>query len=310
MLIETCMPTVTVLMSSYNGDKYIREQIDSLLSQKGVEVKIVIRDDGSKDQTNTILAEYSSKYKKIKIIKGENCGAEESFNRLCKYAVEEEPSDFYAFCDQDDVWDEDKLSIAINNLNGFDMNQPLLYFSNLKMVDENLNYIRDFYNNEEVFTDKSKTLVQIFTYGCTCVFNRKALEYYCRVVPQTTLHDNWLYCICSYLGKVIYDPCGHIQYRQHENNLSGHRTTGFSLLIYRIRRLFKGNLGHDFETMAKQMLHFSDELSIKDKQMISLVADYRNSLYSRLRLFFLWEYQTGNIFKDICIRYRILSNSL
>lgn len=304
------MPTVTVLMSSYNGDKYISEQIESLLAQKGVEIRIVIRDDGSKDQTNNILSEYSSKYSKIKIIKGDNCGAEESFNRLCKYAVEEESSDYYAFCDQDDVWDEDKLTVAINSLKGFDNTLPLLYFSNLKMVDENLNYIRDFYSKDEVFIDKSKTLVQIFTYGCTCVFNRKALEYYCQVESQSTFHDNWIYCICSYLGKVIYDPCGHIQYRQHGNNLSGHRATGLTLLAYRIKRLFKGNLGHDFENMAKQMLHFSDDLSTKDKQIINLVAYYRNNLYSRIRLFFSCEYRTGNIFKDICIRYRILSNNL
>lgn len=304
------MPTVTVLMSSYDGDKYISEQIESLLAQKGVEIRIVIRDDGSKDQTNNILSEYSSKCSEIILIKGDNCGAEESFNRLCKYAVEEESSDYYAFCDQDDVWDEDKLSVAINSLKGFDNTLPLLYFSNLKMVDENLNYIRDFYSKDEVFIDKSKTLVQIFTYGCTCVFNRKALEYYCQVEPQSTFHDNWIYCICSYLGKVIYDPCGRIQYRQHENNLSGHRVTGLTLLAYRIKRLFKGNLGHDFETMAKQMLHFSDDLSTKDKQIINLVAYYRNNLYSRIRLFFSCEYRTGNIFKDICIRYRILSNNL
>lgn len=304
------MPTVTVLMSSYNGDKYISEQIESLLAQKGVEIRIVIRDDGSKDQTNNILSEYSSKYSEIIIIKGDNCGAEESFNRLCKYAVEEESSDYYAFCDQDDVWDEDKLTVAINSLKGFDNTLPLLYFSNLKMVDENLNYIRDFYSKDEVFIDKSKTLVQIFTYGCTCVFNRKALEYYCQVESQSTFHDNWIYCICSYLGKVIYDPCGHIQYRQHGNNLSGHRATGLTLLAYRIKRLFKGNLGHDFENMAKQMLHFSDDLSTKDKQIINLVAYYRNNLYSRIRLFFSCEYRTGNIFKDICIRYRILSNNL
>ena len=304
------MPTVTVLMSSYNGDKYISEQIESLLEQKGVEIRIVIRDDGSKDQTNNILSEYSSKCSEIILIKGDNCGAEESFNRLCKYAVEEESSDYYAFCDQDDVWDEDKLSVAINSLKGFDNTLPLLYFSNLKMVDENLNYIRDFYSKDEVFIDKSKTLVQIFTYGCTCVFNRKALEYYCQVEPQSTFHDNWIYCICSYLGKVIYDPCGRIQYRQHENNLSGHRVTGLTLLAYRIKRLFKGNLGHNFETMAKQMLKFANEFQTADLKTIQRVATYRSNMMSKLQLLFSASYTTGHLVKDLCIKYRILFNCL
>lgn len=297
-------------MSTYNGQKYIREQIDSLLTQKDVDVQILVRDDGSKDDTVAILSEYCAKHPNITILKDVNCGAEESFNRLCRIALETEKSEYYAFCDQDDVWDEDKLQVATTKLSPLDADKPNMYFSNLKVVDENLNNIRDFYNPEDVFTDRSKTLVQIFTYGCTCVFNRKALLYYCKPFPQQTFHDNWVYCICSYLGNVVYDPVGHIQYRQHSSNLSGHRGTGLGLLVSRIKRPFKGKLGNDFEIMASQLLAFASEIHPSDLKTIQRVATYRNSMMSRLHLLFSPSFCTGHLVKDLCIKYRILFNCL
>lgn len=303
-------PSVTVLMSTYNGQKYICEQLDSLLNQKGVDVRILVRDDGSKDATVSIITEYSTKHPNIKLLKDTNCGAEESFNRLCRYALAETDTDYYAFCDQDDVWDGDKLQVATSKLNTFEVNKPNLYFSNLRMVDENLNYIRDFYSPDDVFTDRCKTLVQIFTYGCTCVFNRKALQYYCQPVLQQTFHDNWVYCICSYLGNVGYDPTGHIQYRQHSSNLSGHRDTGLGLLASRIKRPFKGKLGNDFEIMARQLLKFADDLQPADLKTIKRVATYRSNMMSKLRLLFSSSFATGHLVKDLCIKYRILFNCL
>lgn len=301
---------VCVLMSTYNGEKYIRDQIDSVLIQDGVNVKIVIRDDGSTDKTVSIISDYASKYDNIILLKEHNCGAEESFNQLCRYALDNEKSDYYAFCDQDDVWDRDKLVIAVNQLKKFDNNKPNLYFSNLKMVDEKLNFMNNLYENHSVFINKSKTLVQIFTYGCTCVFNRTALDYYCRPEQQLSFHDNWLYCICSYLGNVFYDPNGLIKYRQHEKNLSGHHSQGASLLMNRIRRLFKGNLGHDFEIMANQLLLFENEINTEYIPIIKHVANYRQDFRSRLALLFSRDYKTGNFIKDLCIRYRIMFNSL
>lgn len=302
--------TVCVLMSTYNGEKYLHDQIKSLLSQLDINLKIVIRDDGSDDNTLTILSEYESFYPNIKILREKNCGAEESFNLLCQYALNHEKADYYAFCDQDDVWDNNKLKIAISKLKKYDNSKPNLYFSNLKKVDGNLNFIENLYRENEVFTDKEKTLVQIFTFGCTCVFNRKALENYCRPKQQLTFHDNWIYCICSYLGNVYYDSEGHIKYRQHGNNLSGQHSNGFSLILFRIARPFKGNLGHDFEIMAKQLLEFENELESKDLKMIKRVAGYRDNLSSKIALLFSLRYSTGKIFKDLCIRYRILTNSL
>lgn len=206
--------------------------------------------------------------------------------------------------------DNDKLSIAIQSLEKFDHLVPNLYFSNLRMVDDTLSYIRDFYNEKEVDIDNKLSLVQIFTYGCTCVFNQSALSIYCKV-NNKSFHDNWIYIICSFMGNVFYDSSAHIQYRQHNSNLSGHKTTGLGLLRSRLYRPFKGNLGHDFEFLAIQLLQVSFENTLSDKYKIARnIANYRTNIISRLFLFFSPSYCTGNFVKDLCIRYRILFNCL
>lgn len=304
------MDTITVLLSTYNGQKYLKEQLDSLLGQLDVDVTILVRDDGSTDNTRKILAEYEHKFDKVNIWLDANCGAEESFNKLCRYAVEHCNSDYYAFCDQDDVWDRDKLLVALKHLSVFDESKPNLYFSNLRVVDEKLNYMRNLFEPDEVFVNREKTLVQIFTYGCTCVFNRKALEDYCFIKHNTIYHDNWIYAICSYMGNVYYDPIGHIKYRQHQSNLSGVKTSGFSLLKQRFLRATKGNLGHHFENMAKQLLYYQNRIAQDDLLLIKRVSDYRNDMKSKIFLLFSLKFGTGHFMKDLCIKYRIFNNAL
>jgi len=304
------IPVVAVLLSTYNGEKYIREQIDSVLAQEDVDVRIIIRDDGSHDSTIDILKDYQSKFPNIKCLFEDNVGAETSFHRLCQYAKDNILADYYAFCDQDDVWDNNKIEVAVQRLRDYPNDSPNLYFSNLKMVDSNLNYIRDLFNHGEVKAVKDMALVQIFTYGCTCVFNRVALEMYCIIEQNKTYHDNWVYVLCSYMGNVCYDPVPHISYRQHGANLSGAKETGLSLAFHRFRKVFSAKGKHDFEVMAKQLLHFDRYLSGDDLKMILRVANYRQRPSARLWLLFSPKYKADNWFKNLCICYRILFNAL
>lgn len=105
--------SVQVVMSTYNGEKYLKEQIDSILSQEGVDVRLYIRDDGSSDRTTDILASYQE-HKNVKIEKGNNLGFAKSFLTALDECDE---ADYYAFSDQDDVWEKDKLSTAIEIFN-------------------------------------------------------------------------------------------------------------------------------------------------------------------------------------------------
>lgn len=119
--------SVQVVMSTYNGEKYLKEQIDSILSQEGVDVRLYIRDDGSSDRTTDILASYQE-HKNVKIEKGNNLGFAKSFLTALDECDE---ADYYAFSDQDDVWEKDKLSTAIEILEEESQSTPLLYCSAL-----------------------------------------------------------------------------------------------------------------------------------------------------------------------------------
>lgn len=305
-------PTVVVLMSTYNGEKFLREQIDSVLSQQEVEVKIIIRDDGSCDGTLKILNEYAEKQANIIILKGKNCGAEMSFHFLCQYAKDNAKADFYAFCDQDDVWLPRKLKVAVDKLQSFEVSRPNLYFSNLRMVDEDLRVLRDLFADGEVVVSKHMALLQIFTYGCTCVFNRIALDYYCMASFSNEIqHDNWIYVLAMYLGNVYYDNDSYIFYRQHGSNLSGEKDTGIKLAIRRVQRAIKGNWGHDFELYSSTLLnYYSDLLLPDDKAYVQKIACYRRSFSDKTHLLFSDEYVTGHWSKDVLIKIRILLNHL
>ena len=133
---------VCILMSTYNGEKYLEEQLESLVRQEGVEIRILVRDDGSKDATADIVKRWQAKYPKIiEFVQGENVGFAMSFTHLLQMAVERYPAvEYFAFCDQDDVWLPNKLRIAIDKLTSHEK-ELALYISTTKLVDQNLNFI-------------------------------------------------------------------------------------------------------------------------------------------------------------------------
>lgn len=306
------MQTVSVLMSTYNGEKYLKEQIDSILAQDGVKVHLLVRDDGSKDLTISILNEYVEKGSPITILSESNLGAEMSFHRLCQYAQEHIQSDYYAFCDQDDVWEADKLKVAVSKLSSYPYSLPCLYFSNLQMVDADLRPMRQLFAPGEVVISKRMALIQVFTYGCTCVFNRQTLDDYCKAEFSSELaHDNWIYILSMFLGHVVYDENSHILYRQHGTNLSGEKVSGVKLVLRRIKRAKKGNWGHDFELYSSMLLKcFSGRLMSEDEKYVQRIADYRKSMWRKLSLLFSRTYRSGNISKNIAISVRILAGRL
>lgn len=158
--------SVQVVMSTYNGEKYLKEQIDSILSQEGVDVRLYIRDDGSSDRTTDILASYQE-HKNVKIEKGNNLGFAKSFLTALDECDE---ADYYAFSDQDDVWEKDKLSTAIEILEEESQSTPLLYCSALQRVDENLNPLHvQSYHGLRINLPSMLTRGRLA--GCTFVFN-------------------------------------------------------------------------------------------------------------------------------------------
>ncbi|MDO4940321.1 MAG: glycosyltransferase family 2 protein [Erysipelotrichaceae bacterium] len=267
-----------VLMSTYNGEKYLRQQLDSLLNQKLMPNKIVIRDDGSTDNTLDIIDEYEQHYSFIEHYQGQNKGPAKSFFELINNC---EDADYYALCDQDDVWFEDKLSSAIEQLNKEDNNKPLLYCCRYTLTDENLNPIETNISSLYSYTDFAHSLLYQTSPGCTFVFNHEArkrvMEYdiennYCMI------HDSIIHKIVTMFGKMILDEKSHIYYRQHGDNeigLSGNKIKAFT---NRIEHFTSGKSRSTRSNMAKSLLKvFGTKCSIENKELMDIVANYQDN---------------------------------
>lgn len=272
-------------MSTYNGEQYIGEQLNSLLSQTYKAIDIIIRDDGSTDSTVAILKDYEQKHENIKIICGQNIGCARSFWDLLQYAcLHKENDEYYAFCDQDDVWLNEKVSTAVERLEQAEKGVPCLYCSNLKVTDKNLNVIGMKRKGIPDTTNKAKALVESFATGCTMVFNKPLLERATSYnVKNLHLHDLWLFHTCMFFGCIVYDPEAHILYRQHGDNEVGSKSTFIQKQRSRIRSLKTLWSQHFRETEAKELLNaYGDHLSDTDKNLITFVASFRQKPQYRI----------------------------
>ena len=232
------MYTVQVLLSTYNGEAYLKEQLDSILNQKNVAVKLFVRDDGSSDGTVDILRAYAALHDNICYLCGENCGVVASFFRL--FELSDPDVDFYALSDQDDVWDEDKLSIACQKLEQMRKAKspkkkkndsqirvfatPLLYCCDAWNTDDALNPLSESMQTagKELIPDFRNALIENIARGASIVFNQALMSYIRISMPQDIyMHDWWLYLVASCFGEVYYDSAAHYKYRQHAGNTLG-----------------------------------------------------------------------------------------
>ena len=280
------MKKIVVLLSTYNGERFLCAQLDSLLVQEGVELKVLVRDDGSSDSTWDLLIAYKERYPMVfDVLEGENVGFAMSFTRLLQRAVERyNDADYFAFCDQDDVWMPDKLKAAVDRLKGEDHSIPLVYCSNTTLVDVNLRVIREAWDPRRVALTKERALIQSFATGCTMVFNRVAAETYVTHLPEVIkVHDFLMYQLCMFLGKVVWDEKSYILYRQHGNNQIGKKD-----FMGRMRKRMEGHYKeHVLELQNRRFLAaYKDLLSEEDVWLISRFVFNRKNWLTRLLLLF------------------------
>lgn len=276
------MKKVQILLSSYNGEKYIEEQLDSLLGQDYGNFSILIRDDGSSDSTREIIKRYAATQKQISYYTGENIGVINSFFDLVLHA--DPQADYYAFSDQDDVWLKDKVSQAVSMLENMDSNKPLLYCGRTTAVKEDLTDIRSSIKPYRVRPDFSNALVENICTGCTSLFNQQLLDLVQNNIPRfTVMHDWWLYLIASVYGEVCYDEKSYILYRQHGENEIGTKTTYYDEFIKRCKNFRKnrGNISRQAEEF-KRLFDLGQEKS----RLLHYVINARKDIRSRLKIIF------------------------
>lgn len=282
------MRKILILLSTYNGEKYLEEQLTSFLIQRGVIKKLLVRDDGSSDNTLRILEKYKEDCPDVveEIIKGENIGSTASFCELMHEAYFKYSGQFeyFAFADQDDYWLEDKLGKAVEKLEPLDNSKPNMYCSDKIIVDSKLEAIPGI-RPAKVELTKGRALARNVATGCTMVFNKCALELFVtRKTEFIKIHDHAVFLICSYLGNVVYDENAYILYRQHGTNQLGGLDTFKDRTADRLRK--KGNLNeHLLERTAKAFLDaYQDLLSDDDKDLLNTMVQYRTSFSKRLKL--------------------------
>lgn len=258
------MKEVQVLLSSYNGEKYIREQIDSILAQNDVAVKLLVRDDGSSDGTVNVLNQYKEAHDNIRVILGENLGVIGSFFKLIEEAEE---ADYTAFADQDDVWLPGKLFRAVSALKEQQTEEPLVYCSAKQLVDEQLHPLPAGIQYNSVKPVFGNALVENMCTGCTCVINKEMLRLLKGRIPEfTVMHDFWIYLVGSCFGRVIYDEESHILYRQHKGNELGAASSQWENYRRRIKN-FKKHRGQLTRQAGELLKLYGKELSGDNKKL-------------------------------------------
>ncbi len=228
------MKKTQILLSTYNGEGYLREQLDSYLGLRGFsDISVLIRDDGSADGTPDILREYSEKYG-FSVIYGENIGLNASLRELI--SNRDRTASYFALSDQDDVWLPDKIAAAQEALGGKDDAKPQLYAAVSHITDEKLNIVGSTLNPKRP-PSFYNALVENVCIGHTQVLNAEAAKLADELYsPDMVIMDYWIYLLVSAFGEITFDPTPTTLYRQHGQNSIGYETGFFKRLFKRLKR--------------------------------------------------------------------------
>ncbi|MDP1510155.1 glycosyltransferase family 2 protein [Paenibacillus ottowii] len=282
-------PKVQILLSTYNGAAYLDEQVESLINQKDVEVQILIRDDGSTDDTVDKLSILEQRYpQQIRLCRENNVGVIASFFDLIERSSE--AFDYYAFCDQDDVWMPNKLARAVARLREKDGSRPLMYCSATQMVSQNLEPLKVWPSDIPRSLSFHNALIENVCVGCTMVINKETLQLVKTRMPDTLdniiMHDWWIYLCTSSFGEVIFDHEPYIWYRQHQNNVLGGSTDGWlGKWRKRLSRFVKGKNRYILSKQALQFvqLYGQDMPSQMYRDVERFLHSYHKGVLSRIK---------------------------
>ena len=295
-------PPVHVLMSTHNGERYLQEQIDSIVRQT-VPSRLFVRDDGSTDGTPQLLERLSSIHG-IAWSRGPNVGSTASFFQLLRKRSSE--AEYLAFADQDDVWLPAKLERAAIALSQAGWRRPALYCSSATITDRRLKPLgtTPIWPCDPAF---GNALVENIACGCTIVLNRPAIDLLTDgPTPQhAPCHDWWCYLVVSAFGKVIYDSKPSLLYRQHRNNLIGATPSPVKRWFGKVARQFKQDSLAIILAQAEEFSRcYGWQLSPCKAATLNGLLAGRDSLVARERLLFDPSIYRQSKSDDVLLRLR------
>lgn len=237
----------------------------SLKNQSKVDSTIFVRDDGSTDGTLEYIQELATKSRNVVLLSDDlgNIGAASSFHRLLEFAIQLSDYQFFSFCDQDDVWNPEKILRAVTAIQS-NNNLPILYCSNFAITNENLK-IKGFHDKKSSNFNYKNALVENLATGSTIVLNRRAAEIVTKHNPFLEVgHDAWYYLIISFYGQVIYDSEPTMMYRRHSNTDTRYSRNAFT--HRRIMRFLKSG-NRQFLNQSKNLYtsKFYEELPLEKR---------------------------------------------
>lgn len=271
---------IDILLAAYNGERYISEQIESIINQTYTDWILYIKDDCSTDRTVDIVREYEKKYsEKIKVIVSDkpSGSAKDNFFSMLKYSK----NNYIMTCDQDDVWLPDKIEVTYNKMRETEREnkeRPILVHTDLKVVDENLNITSESLfrlQNMNSFRDKiNNLLVQNIVTGCTVMVNRNLLNYIVEIPKNAVMHDWWMALVASSFGKIVFVNLSTVLYRQHGNNSVGAKNTeSVSYILRTLRNVYGIKVSlYDTYVQAEEFLATMDKCL--DKIDYFLISKY------------------------------------
>lgn len=299
---------VCIILSTYNGKKYVCQQLDSIFqSAEDMDIFLYVRDDGSKDDTIQILEEYGKKNNvEIKIDAGENVGSARSFLLAIRNCPK---ADYYAFCDQDDVWLPKKIATAVNQIR--DTEKPILWCSDYQVTDANQNVILPSALKQPI-QDDVKSMFYNNVPGCTMVFNWALMQKMRMIeISEIRMHDIMAMNVALITGEIYFEKNPFVLYRQHGDNVLGysHKKIKVRKWIKDKMHLLRCKENYSTAEYARAVLKaLGNEMSADQRKEYQLISEMDKSFIKRLRV--LTKPYTKEKFgrTSISIRCKVLLN--
>ncbi len=306
---------ITIIMAVYNGQEYIREQLESLKDQTYTEWRLVIRDDRSSDKTAEIVKKFSDEVEQEVIFKVNEKPSGSAKNNFALLINDAKESDYVMFCDQDDIWKKDKIEITFNKMKQaeerYGRDFPLLVHGDVEVIDENGNINADsMFEMSHINADSKlpQILIQNHVTGCTMMCNKKLIAGISEYASSEyiIMHDYLAALYASVFGKIEVIKKPLLSYRQHSGNSVGAKNNNNP--VYLLKRLANGRKSYKeaMETSRNQVKFFveiyREELAAeKYCEEYELMSGYA-SLGSRAKLYRIMFYRKNHIWKNGTIR--------
>lgn len=303
-------PAVAILMSTYNGEKYLLEQVNSILNQNYRNLHLFIRDDGSNDNTLNIL-ESLAKHPMITVLESRNnLGYKNSFLFLIRNILKSNNHfEYLAFSDQDDFWDPNKITSAIQLLEKNKTNKFRLYYSGLTFVNENLEVLK-IKDERKVRMTFGSEIVRHSISGATSVFTEdlgKVAVLNDDVFSIQDGHDSLIFRLNAALnGVFIRDENNYIKFRRHNSNTSN-ATSGF---VHKIKYELLREDHSEIKTAKYIQKYLYDNVSKNTLEQIDFLINYRQSIRNKIRLLNNKNFRRESTLMNILFMYRVLFNKI